>query len=136
MKNLIEEALFENNVKLKDAKIAILGYAFLENSDDTRNTPAKPLYDSLKDECRELIVHDPYVRQEEGVNLTTDLEKALADADCIALVTKHQEYNNIDLEQLKEAMRTPIIVDGRNVFNPKDTKKLGFTFRGVGIGSI
>ena len=136
MKNLIEEALFENNLKLKDAKIAILGYAFLENSDDTRNTPAKPLYDSLKDECRELIVPDPYVRQEEGVNLTTDLEKALADADCIALVTKHREYNNIDLTQLKKTMRTPIIVDGRNVFNPTDAQRKGFTFRGVGIGSI
>ncbi len=66
MKNLIEEALFENNLKLKDAKITILGYAFLENSDDTRNTPAKPLYDSLKDQVREIIVHDPYVRARRG----------------------------------------------------------------------
>ncbi len=62
----------------------------------------------------------PMSEQEDGVNLTTDLEQALADADCIALVTKHREYYNIDLKQLKETMRTPIIVDGRNVFNPTD----------------
>ncbi len=134
MKQLITEALRENNIKLNEARIALLGYAFLENSDDTRNTPAKPLYDTLVDECLEVIVHDPYVKQEEGINLTTDLSEALTGKDCIALVTKHREYSTIDLVNLKESMRTPIIVDGRNVFNPKEAVKVGFTFRGVGIG--
>ena len=135
MKRLITEALRENNLKLEDAKIAILGYAFLENSDDTRNTPAKPLYESLVNECQEVIVHDPYVKQEEGINLTTDLEEALRDKDCIALVTRHREYNDIDLNWLSYNMRTKIIVDGRNLFNPKEAVEKGFTFRGVGIGS-
>jgi UDP-N-acetyl-D-mannosaminuronic acid dehydrogenase len=135
MKSLIEEALNENGLQLKDAKIAILGYAFLENSDDTRNTPAKPLYDSLKDQCREIIVHDPHMKQEEGINLTKDLNQTLGNADCVALVTKHREYYDINLSKLKKTMRTPIIVDGRNVFNPKEATELGFTFRGVGIGS-
>ena len=54
MKMLITEALSENNIVLKDARISILGYAFLENSDDTRNTPAKPLYDTLVNECKEV----------------------------------------------------------------------------------
>ena len=134
MKQLITEALRENNLKLKDAKIAILGYAFLENSDDTRNTPAKPLYKSLENLSNEIIVHDPYVKQEEGINLTTDLEEALRDKDCIALVTKHREYTDIDLKGLANTMRTLIIVDGRNVFNPKEAVEKGFTFRGVGIG--
>ena len=135
MKQLIDEALRENKVKLKDAKIAILGYAFLENSDDTRNTPAKPLYELLVNHCQEIIVHDPYVKQEEGINLTTDLEKALRNKDCIALVTKHREYNTLDLADLKKSMRTPIIVDGRNHFNSKNAVEHGFTFRGIGIGS-
>ena len=135
MKQLITGAFRENNLKLKDARIAILGYAFLENSDDTRNTPAKPLYESLVNECQEVIVHDPYVKQEEGINLTTDLENALRDKDCIAIVTRHNEYLDIDLNWLSYNMRTKIIVDGRNLFNPKEAVEKGFTFRGVGIGS-
>jgi UDP-N-acetyl-D-mannosaminuronic acid dehydrogenase len=135
MKQLITEALRENKLNLKDAKIAILGYAFLENSDDTRNTPAQPLYQSLVNNCQEIIVHDPYVREEEGINLTTDLEEALAGKDCIALVTRHREYYDIDLNWLSNNMRTKIIVDGRNVFEPKNAMNYGFTFRGVGIGN-
>lgn len=135
MKELIEESLDLNGVDPSEAKITILGYAFLENSDDTRNTPARPLYDSLKDQYNEVIVHDPYVREEEGVNLTTDLNQALRDSDCVALVTKHREYNALSLQHLKDTMRTPIIVDGRNVFNQTEAMKLGFTFRGVGIGT-
>jgi UDP-N-acetyl-D-mannosaminuronic acid dehydrogenase len=134
MKHLITESLKENSLSLSEARIAILGYAFLENSDDTRNTPAKPLYDSLVKECRQIIVHDPYVKQEEDVNLTTDLESAIKGKDCIALVTGHREYSELDLEWLGKLMNNRIIVDGRNVFNPEAAIEHGFTFRGVGIG--
>lgn len=134
MANLIERSLQDNNVKLGDARIAILGYAFLENSDDTRNTPAYPLYKDLEQRCREVVVHDPHVRREEGINLTTNLAEALEGKDCVAVVTKHREYYDIDLRWLKDKMRTPIIVDGRNVFDPREARKAGFTFRGVGIG--
>ena len=134
MRDLVTGALKQSGVEPHEARIAILGYAFLENSDDTRNTPALPLYRMLQTLCREVIVHDPYVKEEEGVNLTTDLEKAIRGKDCIALVTKHREYSEIDLNWLKGTMRTPIIVDGRNIFNSLKAKKAGFTFRGVGIG--
>ncbi len=135
MLGLIEESLAENKLKLEDASISILGYAFLENSDDTRNTPARPLYMRLEKKCSEVVVHDPYVKHEEDVNLTNDLNQALEGKDCIAVVTKHREYYDIDLKWLREKMKTPIIVDGRNVFNPRQAREAGFTFRGVGIGN-
>jgi len=135
MMKLIQESLKENNIELKEAKITILGYAFLENSDDTRNTPAHPLYKALEGICRTLIIHDPYVIEEEGINITQDLTKALQDSDCIAIVTKHREYTNFNLDELKKTMKTPIIIDGRNIFNPTTAKEHGFTFRGVGIGT-
>jgi UDP-N-acetyl-D-mannosaminuronic acid dehydrogenase len=134
MRTLIEECLREKNLEPQDARIAVLGYAFLENSDDTRNTPAHPLIKELEKTCREVAVHDPYVRAEEDVRLTHDLASAVEGKDCIALVTKHREYYGIDLGWLKERMRTPIIVDGRNVFDPEKARRAGFTFRGVGIG--
>jgi len=135
MKNLVEEALHEKNVKLQDARVCILGFAFLGDSNDTRNTPALPLYNLLKDICKEVIVHDPYVKEFEGINLTDNLENALKNKDCMVIVTRHKQYVDIRLDWLKNILATPVVVDGRNVFNPKDCKEAGFSYRGVGIGT-
>ena len=134
MKSLILSALNEKRVSIKDSKICILGYAFLNDSDDTRNTPALPLYNLLKDVCRDLVVHDPYVRSEEGIALNNDITTAMQNADCIALVTAHSVYHDLSLKTINQIVRTPIIVDGRNVFNKQDCISAGFTYRGVGIG--
>jgi UDP-N-acetyl-D-mannosaminuronic acid dehydrogenase len=134
MKELIEEALTEKYIKLQNAKICILGLAFLENSDDTRNTPTLPLYRLLKKKCKELVVHDSYVSEFEDIVLSNQLESALKGKDCAAIVTRHKEYFDISLDWLKRIMATPVIVDGRNVFNQDDCLRAGFTFRGVGIG--
>ena len=135
MKDLVEEALHEKNVKLQDARVCILGFAFLGDSNDTRNTPALPLYNLLKDICKEVIVHDPYVKEFEGIALTDNLENALKNKDCTVIVTRHKQYVDIRLDWLKNILATPVIVDGRNVFNPEDCKQAGFSYRGVGIGT-
>ncbi len=131
MADLLEEGLTEAGRNLKDAKIAILGVAFLENSDDTRNTPSKPLYDLLLKKGAKPILHDPYVRDFE-VPFTEDLNAALEGADAIALVTKHKEYLNLDLQSLKNKMRTPVLVDGRNVYDKAICEEAGFVYKGVG----
>jgi len=132
---LIKDGLEENGLKLGDARVAILGYAFLENSDDARSTPAHPLYVELMRACAEVVVHDPHVKEAEGVNLARDLSSAVEGKDCVAVVTGHREYLALDLEWLRNLMRTPVIVDGRNVFSPVEARKAGFTFRGVGVGT-
>jgi UDP-N-acetyl-D-mannosaminuronic acid dehydrogenase len=137
MKELVEEALNEKDVKLKDAKVCILGFAFLANSDDTRNTPALALYNLLKNNCTEVTVHDPYVREsEEQVPITSSLEAAVKGRNCVIVMTNHKEYSNITLAWLKQKMATAVIVDGRNVFHPEDCRKAGFIYRGVGIGAV
>jgi len=135
MKELLANALREKGKKLEEAKIAILGIAFLENSDDTRNTPAVSLYNMLEGECVGVVVHDPYVKEYEGVDLVNDLGEALAGSDGVALMTKHKEYGETALEWIKDKMRTPVIVDGRNVFDRDECVRMGFAFRGVGIPS-
>lgn len=136
VKDLIEEALGEKGVKFKDAKVCILGYAFLGDSDDTRNTPALTLYTLLKDNCKEVVVHDPYVKGcENHVPILNDLEAAVKNKDCVVVMTNHKEYGNIDLNWLRQMLATPAIVDGRNVFNPNECRKEGFAYRGVGVGS-
>ena len=133
MKDLVEEALHEKGVKLRDARVCILGFAFLENSNDTRNTPALPLYNLLKVACKEVVVHDPFVKEFEGVVLTNNLEDALRNKDCMVIVTRHKEYMGIRLDWLKGVLATPVIVDGRNVFKIKDCEEAGFSYRGVGV---
>ena len=70
-----------------------------------------------------------------GLYTTRDLDEALRGADCLALVTKHQMYFELDLEHVKGLMRTPVIVDGRGVFDAKACREAGFVYRGVGKGS-
>ena len=135
MLDLIGEGLLEIGVKLQDAKICILGLASLANSDDTRNTPTLTLYNLLKTICKEVVVHDPFVKEFEGVSLTDNLEDALRNKNCVVIMTRHKEYADIRLDHLKALLATPAIVDGRNVFNPKDCKETGFCYRCVGVGN-
>ena len=133
MKELVKEALEERGVRLEDARIAILGLAYLENSDDPRNTPSLTLYRMLEDSCKEVTIHDPYIREYERVNVTPDLEAALKNKNCLVLTTRHNQYLNLPIDWIKSLLATPVIVDGRNVFNKESCVEAGFTFRGVGI---
>jgi UDP-N-acetyl-D-mannosaminuronic acid dehydrogenase len=143
MAALIEVALAEAGRQLAGAKVVLLGAAYLENADDTRNTPAAPLARLLLARGAEVVTHDPYVRGPDwrrvlgggvDVPLTDDLWQALGGSDCAALVTRHREYQALDLERTKDVMRTPVLVDGRNVFDPLGCAAAGFVVRVVGKG--
>lgn len=161
MVRLVEDALAEAGRELVRAKVVLLGAAYLENADDTRNTPAAMLAKLLLARGAEVVAHDPYVREadwrralgeerprdqglgrtQEGevsdlpaVPLINDLWKALEGADCVALVTRHGEYTTLDPWRLKGVMRTLVLVDGRNVFNPNKWVEAGFAVRMVGKG--
>jgi len=132
MSRLVEEALTEAGKEIKGARVAVLGIAYLEDSDDIRNTPAQPLINTLRARGAWVMAHDPFVWGYEDEVLTRDLDEALLGADCLALVTKHQMYYELDLEYVKGLMRTPVIVDGRNVFDAKACREAGFVYRGIG----
>ncbi|MBW2058010.1 MAG: nucleotide sugar dehydrogenase [Deltaproteobacteria bacterium] len=131
---MVEEALKTKGVSLRQAKIAILGVAYLEDSDDTRNTPAYAVIRDLESKGAEVVGHDPHVRDFPEVDLTRDLDSALSGADCMAIVTKHREYFSLNLSKAKRLMRTPVIVDGRNVIARRRAEKAGFLYMGIGKG--
>jgi UDP-N-acetyl-D-mannosaminuronic acid dehydrogenase len=131
MVELLEEGLSDAGQKIKDAKIAILGVAFLENSDDTRNTPSKTLYEILEKKGAKPVLHDPYLRDFE-ISFTKDYDEVINDADAIVLMTKHKDYFNLDIVKIKNKMKNPVIIDGRNVYKKKDCEKLGFIYKGIG----
>jgi UDP-N-acetyl-D-mannosaminuronic acid dehydrogenase len=129
--NLLEDGLKQAGKDLKGAKIAVLGVAFLENSDDTRNTPTKPFYEIAKKKGANPVLHDPYVRDFE-YPFTSDFDEVTKDADAIVILAKHKEYLNLDLTEIKKKMKTSVIIDGRNAYNKEECEKLGFIYRGVG----
>jgi UDP-N-acetyl-D-mannosaminuronate dehydrogenase len=108
--------------------------AYLEDSDDTRNTPAIPLIEALQDQGARVVAHDPYVRELEGYELTRDLSLALKDADVGILVTKHKPYYDLDLAHVRGLMRTPVLVDGRNVLDGTAVRAAGFDYAAIGKG--
>jgi len=131
MINLLEEALQKQKKSLENAKIAVLGVAFLENSDDTRNTPTKTVFEKLKAKEAKPMLHDPHVREFE-YPFTKDFDETVKSADAVILMVKHKDYLKIDLQELKEKMNVPIFIDGRNAFDKKTLEKAGFTYLGIG----
>ena len=114
-------------------RVAIMGLAFLRDSDDTRNSPAFTVISALQDEC-DIVVHDPFVRPIAGITPVRDQWEALQGADCAIFVTDHSAYVGLDLKRTKQLMRTPLIVDGRNLFQKKECDAVGIRYRGIGKG--
>jgi UDP-N-acetyl-D-mannosaminuronic acid dehydrogenase len=133
--DLTIEALNEQGLDLEEAKVAVLGVAYLEDSDDTRNTPAVPVIEALQARCGRVVAHDPYVRELDGYELTRDLALALKEADAAVIVTRHRPYFEMDLDWLRETMRTPILIDGRNVFDAAAVRAAGFVYKAIGKGA-
>jgi UDP-N-acetyl-D-mannosaminuronic acid dehydrogenase len=140
---LIEQALEETGREMARAKVTLLGVSYLENADDTRNTPAAELARLLLVRGAEVVAHDPYVRTPDwkraladgvDVPLTDDLWEALDGADCAALVTWHREYQALDMRRMRDVMNTRTLVDGRNVFDLENWVEAGFAVRAVGKG--
>jgi UDP-N-acetyl-D-mannosaminuronic acid dehydrogenase len=134
MTDLVHNALQLKGIPIQEATVTVLGAAYLENSDDTRNTPAAALIAALMAKGAEVRIHDPYVQTWEFTphKILRDLLEATKDSDCLVLVTKHKEYFNMDLDKIKSVMRTPIIVDGRNVFDTEAVLSKGFEYRCIG----
>ncbi|MGD0818858.1 MAG: UDP binding domain-containing protein [Methanomassiliicoccales archaeon] len=132
---LAREAMLKAKVSSVRPKVAVMGLAFLRDSDDVRESPAIKVIDDMKDDY-ELIVHDPFVKNSYKVDLTRNLETALMGADCAIFVTDHTAYRTLDLQKVKRLMRTPAIVDGRNLYNQHDAERKGLVYLGIGKGSI
>ena len=135
MADLVLKGLSDAGISASKAKVCVLGYAFLEDSDDTRNTPARTLIDELERRgIREIAIHDPYVRTEELATVQRDAYAALQGADCACIVTKHGEYAQLDWDRARKAMRTAFVVDGRNLSGSVPLDRHGFRVAVIGRG--
>jgi UDP-N-acetyl-D-mannosaminuronic acid dehydrogenase len=127
--DMAAQALYDSGVPIARARVAVLGYAYLENSDDTRNSPSAAFIARLRELGAEVAIHDPWVADYQG-----DLFECLAGADAAAVLVGHHAYRALDLERLRAVLRTPILVDGRGLFTPAQAAAAGLMYRGVGYG--
>ena len=98
MARLTREGLARTGASLEGARIALLGWAFIGNSDDARNPPSEPYRDLLVDAGAEVRVHDPHVLSYPDVPISRDLDEVLDGADAVVLFTAHDEYRRLDPE--------------------------------------
>lgn len=136
MFNLVVKGLKRAGKEVNGAKIAMLGWSFLSDTDDARNTPAEPFRDLCIQAGASVQVHDPWVKEYPGVILSSDLEKTLNGADAVVVFTGHREYKALSACQIRTFMNTslPVIVDGRNIISPDEYISAGFCYLGIGRG--
>jgi UDP-N-acetyl-D-mannosaminuronic acid dehydrogenase len=130
MADLVLAALAEASISPEGARVAVLGYAYLQDSDDTRNSPTAALLPILESAGCKPAVHDPFVAAYQG-----DLMATLAGTDCAVVMVAHSEYGKLDLRAAAAAMRHAVLVDGRNVFSPAALEAAGFRHRRVGTAA-
>jgi UDP-N-acetyl-D-mannosaminuronic acid dehydrogenase len=127
--DMAAEALRLAGREIDGAHVVVLGYAYLENSDDTRNSPSETLIVRLKEMGMIPVVHDPWVVGYQG-----DLLEMARGCDTMILMVKHDAYRKLDLPAMRAVLKTPILVDGRGFYDPEDVRVAGLTYRGIGRG--
>lgn len=122
-------------------RIAVLGLAFKQNTDDMRDAPSIPLVTKLLERGAIVTAFDPVATENArslmpGAEFAADPYDAAKDADALVVVTEWDEFRGLDLERFAKAMRGKLIVDLRNVYNRADAEDAGFRYIGIGRGRI
>lgn len=138
---IIKSSLQELGKKIENSKVAVLGISFKSNTGDCRFTPAKYAIELLERSGCKLAIYDPLVGEKDAKTVTripmsSSIEEAVKNADCITLFTGHKELKNFPLERLKKlANEKCCLIDGRNIYSREEMtkiKKLGFLYKGIG----
>jgi UDPglucose 6-dehydrogenase len=126
---------------LKDKTIGVLGLSFKPNTDDVRSAPALDLIAALEAEGAKVRVYDPQaaIKAKEMLRKAVfckDPYEVCRGSDCLLIATEWEEFKRLDLARAKKLLKRPLIIDGRNLYEPKSVQKSGFTYISVGRGKV
>jgi UDPglucose 6-dehydrogenase len=127
---------------LKGKRIAVWGLAFKPNTDDMREAASLVLIDELLAAGATVVAHDPVAMHEtkrrigDRITYAESSYDALTDADALVVVTDWNEYRHPDFARIKGSLKSPIVVDGRNLYDTAKMRKLGFTYSSIGRGGV
>jgi UDPglucose 6-dehydrogenase len=137
---LLDKVRARFGAKLAGKRFALWGLAFKPRTDDVREAPAIVIAEGLLAAGAEVVGHDPEAIHTmravlgDRIRYAEDPYAAVQGADALVLCTEWNEYRGADLDRVKAAMRTPVVFDGRNVFDPARLRTLGFEYAGIGRG--
>lgn len=118
-------------------KIAIWGLAFKPETDDVRESPALTIIKQLQDRDATIAAFDPIAAENmkkeiPDLNIVSDMYECLKNAECLVITTAWKQFKEADLNKIKSFLKSPNVVDGRNLFEIGEMKKLGFNYLSVG----
>jgi UDPglucose 6-dehydrogenase len=125
---------------LSGRRIAVWGLAFKPNTDDMREAASLVLIEELLGAGAEVVAHDPVAMHEtqrrigDRITYAENSYAALAGADALVVVTDWNEYRHPDFGRIKSALKSPVVVDGRNLYDTVKMRRLGFTYSSIGRG--
>ncbi|MCL4353077.1 UDP-glucose/GDP-mannose dehydrogenase family protein [Patescibacteria group bacterium] len=136
-KGIIEKARILAGGSFNKKRIGVLGLSFKPDTDDMRDAPSITVINALLEEKAQIKAYDPIAMDNakkiiKGIRLENNPYDVAKNSDLIILMTQWNEFRQLDLERIKKEMRTPIILDARNMYNGGNLKSLGFTYQGVG----
>lgn len=128
--------------RLRGRTVALWGLAFKPNTNDLREAPSLPLIEALLESGARVRAHDPeaipearrYFGDRDGLTFDSDAYAVLEEADALAVVTEWRSFWSPDFEHMRDALNEPVILDGRNIYDPDVLERYGFTHYGVGRG--
>lgn len=137
IQSIVEKAKGMLQQKLAGKTVGILGLSFKPDTDDMREAPAVTVIHELLHEKAVVRVYDPVAMENakknvKGVSFHKDSYEVAKGADILIVMTEWDEFRQIDLEKIKKEMKTPVLLDGRNIYDPQIVKALGFVYKGVG----
>jgi len=123
---------------LNNKTIGALGLAFKPDTDDVREAPSLKVIEQLQAEGAKIKAFDPAAIETtravlKDIEYCTDPYEVAAGSDCLLILTEWEQFKNLDLKRIKSLLNNPLIIDGRNLYDPRELKNMGFTYIGVGI---
>lgn len=137
-KNFVDKIVSHFRGKIKGKTIAILGLAFKPNTDDMREAPSIDIISDLMSVGAKIVAYDPIAMDNAkrvlptAVRYAKNAYEASQNCDAVAIVTEWNEFRQLDLVRLAKGMRSLVLFDGRNMYDPVAVKRLGFLYYGVG----
>ncbi len=132
----------KNNLgDLKGKTLAALGLAFKPNTDDMRFAPSVYIINELQKSGAKINAYDPASMGKanslfKDIKFCRDAYEACKNADAMLILTEWNEFKEIDMKKIKYLLKAPIIIDGRNIYNPEEMKNEGFTYISIGRNPV
>jgi len=139
-KRVLATKIMKRFGKVSGKRIAVWGLAFKPNTDDMREAPSRVLIEELLENGATVAAYDPIAMSAakaafadlKGVSFADSPMAALQGADALAVVTEWKEFRSPDFDEIKKRLKTPVIFDGRNLYDPEDMKRVGLEYYPVG----